>query len=125
MAEAAHSGSCHCGAVQLRVPSAPAHLTNCNCSICWRYGALWAYFMAASVTILRAPDAVEEYCWGLKELRFFRCRHCGVVTHWEKAEPSAVSVVGINMRNFDLAALARAQIVAVNGLATRKNHFDA
>jgi len=40
-----HTGSCHCGAVQLEIPSAPDHLTNCNCSICWRYGALWAYFV--------------------------------------------------------------------------------
>ena len=36
-------GSCHCGAVRWRFEGAPESATSCNCSICRRHGALWAY----------------------------------------------------------------------------------
>ncbi len=35
--------ACHCGAVRLSVEPAPRWVLDCNCSICRRYGALWAY----------------------------------------------------------------------------------
>jgi len=38
------SGSCHCGAVVVNVARRPRQLTDCNCSICRRYGTLWAYY---------------------------------------------------------------------------------
>ena len=62
--------TCHCGAVQIGIARAPEMLTNCNCSICRRYGTLWAYFNARNfdprqlgpVTIRRLDGAVtEEY----------------------------------------------------------------
>ena len=43
------TGTCHCGAVRIRVRQAPRTVTSCNCSICRRYGALWAYYQASSV----------------------------------------------------------------------------
>ena len=36
-------GSCHCGAVQWRFEGMPDSATACNCTMCRRYGALWAY----------------------------------------------------------------------------------
>jgi hypothetical protein len=35
------STTCHCGAVHISIPRAPDTLTNCDCSICRRYGLLW------------------------------------------------------------------------------------
>ena len=35
--------TCHCGAVRLQIPRKPRTLTDCNCSICRRYGTRWAY----------------------------------------------------------------------------------
>jgi hypothetical protein len=32
--------TCHCGAVAIEVPHPPDTLTNCDCSICRRYGTL-------------------------------------------------------------------------------------
>ena len=40
--------ACHCGAVRLTVPRAPVEVTECNCSICRRLGARWAYYAPAS-----------------------------------------------------------------------------
>ncbi len=119
-----HEGTCHCKAVRLSIPSVPEHLTNCNCSICWRYGALWAYFVASSVQLVDEMNALETYSWGLKDLRFFRCRHCGVVTHWEKSNPSRGSLVGVNMRNFEMSTLAGAKVLAVDGRTRGRRHFD-
>ena len=36
------AASCHCGACILAVAVAPVEVTDCNCSICRRYGVLWA-----------------------------------------------------------------------------------
>ena len=36
-------GACHCGAVTIELRHAPQSLTECNCSICRRYGAHRAY----------------------------------------------------------------------------------
>jgi hypothetical protein len=38
------TGSCHCGAIKVKVASKPRQLTSCNCSICRRYGTLWGYY---------------------------------------------------------------------------------
>ncbi len=54
--------SCHCGAVRLQVDDAPAEVTDCNCSICRRYGVLWAYYAPGQVRI--AGGATDIYMWG-------------------------------------------------------------
>jgi hypothetical protein len=43
-------GSCDCGAVHIEFDDTPADVTNCNCGICRRYGALWSYFHPGCVT---------------------------------------------------------------------------
>jgi len=36
-------GSCHCGKVKWTIKKTPDSATACNCSVCRRYGVLWAY----------------------------------------------------------------------------------
>ena len=36
-------GSCHCGAVRWEFKGMPEGATACNCTVCRRYGVLWAY----------------------------------------------------------------------------------
>ena len=36
-------GSCHCGAAHWTLEGDPGSITACNCTLCSRYGALWAY----------------------------------------------------------------------------------
>ena len=36
-------GSCHCGKAQWRLEGDPGSITSCNCTMCRRYGTLWAY----------------------------------------------------------------------------------
>ena len=37
------TGSCHCGAAHWTLREIPGSITACNCTLCSRYGALWAY----------------------------------------------------------------------------------
>jgi len=87
--------------VRLEVPGRPESLLNCNCSLCRRVGGLWAYYPWGSVRITGHPQHTEAYVWGDKTLRTVRCRHCGVVTHWEPLQPEPGQKHGVNMRNFD------------------------
>jgi hypothetical protein len=112
--------TCHCGAVEIRIPRAPETVTNCDCSICRRYGTLWAYFTQDEVRIAAADGATSSYAWGRKSLRFVRCNHCGCITHWEPAVPERGNRVGINARNFEPEQLGPARIRRLDGAVTEK-----
>lgn len=51
----------------------PRSLTSCNCSICRRYGAIWAYFTRKSVDYHSRPEAVAPYIWGDGAIEFYHC----------------------------------------------------
>ena len=114
------SGSCHCGAVRVEVPRRPRRLTDCNCSICRRYGVLWAYYPADSVNIVCADDALDAYSWGTKELRFVRCATCGCLMAWVGVEPREGARIGVNARNFDPAAIRGVRVRRLDGARTWK-----
>jgi hypothetical protein len=110
--------SCHCGRIQLEVARAPRTLTSCNCSVCRRYGALWAYYKAGAVRLRYRRRDVETYAWGDRMLRFVRCRTCGAVLHHERARKTRDSIVGVNARLFEPAAVAKARIRHLDGAQT-------
>ena len=115
------TASCHCGAIRLQVARAPRTLTDCNCSICRRYGALWAYYKASSVRVLTARDATSVYSWGRKALQFHRCKVCGCLTHHERKKKRRDSTLAINARNFEPDAIATARIRRLDGASTWKS----
>ena len=114
------TASCHCGAVSLEVSRTPRTLTSCNCSICRRYGALWAYYKATSVRISCAAGALAVYSWGDRNLEFFRCTTCGCITHHERAKKRADSTIGVNARNFDPGLLASVRARRLDGASSWK-----
>ena len=92
-------GSCHCGAVRLSVAVAPAEVTECNCSICRRLGARWAYYSPSQVKITK-QGMTQPYVWGDRMLAFHRCRSCGVTTHWQSLDGTQ-DRMAINARIMD------------------------
>ena len=97
--------ACHCGAVRIVMESGPAWVCDCNCSICRRYGALWAYARDFKTgrehpaILLQGEDDLEAYVWGERTLGFWRCRRCGCVTHHTALEhPERIR--GVNARMF-------------------------
>lgn len=114
------SATCHCGAVRIEIPRRPRTLTNCNCSICRRYGTLWAYYRAPEVRVTSAPGATDEYSWGARNLKFVRCGSCGCVTHWERLRSRKGNRIGVNARNFEPSAIGAVPIRLLDGAATWK-----
>src|ERR1700761_5521119 len=98
-------GACHCGAVRITLAPAPAWVLDCNCSICRRYGALWAYARDTlaerdlEVRLLAGADAIEAYVWGNHWIGFWRCRACGCLTHHTALDKPA-EIRGVNARMF-------------------------
>jgi hypothetical protein len=109
------TATCHCGAVRVDVPHPPLRVNDCNCSICRRYGVLWAYYPAASVRVHAAVGALDGYVWGDKMLRFLRCANCGCVTHWEPLGPVECTEMGVNARNFGAGTLDGVAVVKRDG----------
>src|SRR5882757_6969544 len=54
-------GTCLCQAVQLSVARMPRQVTQCNCSLCRRYGTLWAYYKRSAVSITAPRGALDNY----------------------------------------------------------------
>lgn len=91
---------CHCGAVEITIPRAPLDLTNCSCSICRRYGVLWAYFDSPEVSVIAAPGATAGYAWGDRTRRETR--------------------MGVNARMFDPEQLGDVRIRWLDGAGTEQ-----
>jgi hypothetical protein len=74
-------GKCHCGAVSWTFTEIPPDATVCNCTICRRYGALWAYDYEGEKISVAGPTRV--YVRGPKSpLAFHFCETCGCVVYW-------------------------------------------
>ena len=109
------TAKCHCGAVEVTIPRRPRTITNCNCSICRRYGVLWAYYKAATVQVKAAPGATESYGWGRKALRFVRCSTCGCIVNWERVVAAPQWKMGVNARLFDPDQLGHVKVRLLDG----------
>ena len=117
------TASCHCGKVTLELRRAPRALTQCNCSICRRYGALWGYFRRRSVLVRAARSALASYSWGNQVREFRHCRSCGCLTHYQHRlkKRDGSDTLAVNMRNVDQPELiATAQITLLDGAGSWK-----
>jgi hypothetical protein len=107
-------GTCLCQAVELGVTRLPRQVTQCNCSVCRRYGTLWAYYPRSAVSI--APrDALEDYSVRPRGLKFVRCRTCGCVICWDSRRTGRDQRMGVNMRMFDHALMADVPVKVLDG----------
>jgi hypothetical protein len=117
--------ACHCGAVRLNVSQPPSAVTDCNCSICRKLGALWAYYDPADVELVAEPGAIAAYARddvpgnpdGKPLLAFLRCATCGCTTHWRAIDETHPRM-GVNARLMDPAVLARARVRRLDGAVT-------
>lgn len=108
--------SCHCGTIRLILAQAPSEVTDCNCSLCRRYGVRWAYYPLAQVQV-HADVPTDTYLWGDKRITFHRCHVCGCVTHWASVDPGR-DRTGINARLLPPEVLAQAKLRWLDGADT-------
>lgn len=99
---------------------APSTVTSCNCSLCRRYGALWAYYAAKSVRIEAPRGALSSYSWRHRVRAYYRCRTCGCITHYQYRKAWGRNTVAVNACNFGPEVLAQVRVRHLDGAATWK-----
>lgn len=78
-------GSCHCGAIRWRFEAPLESVTACNCTVCRRYGTLWAYGHEGEDVHVEGPT--RAYLRGRGNLGFHFCETCGCVGWWRSVKP--------------------------------------
>ena len=113
-------GSCHCGATRFEIAAAPEQVTSCTCTLCFKRGALWAYYPPDQVK-LETPSTTATYRWRTKTVKHHFCPHCGCSTYsespdWSKGEPDFDHPrIGINARLLDDIDVAAIPVQVIDG----------
>ena len=94
-------GSCHCGDVKFSVKLNLSSLVRCNCSICSKLGALWAFAPRSDLVPLCEDSVYGDYQFGQKTLQHHFCKNCGVEAFAEGQAPDGTPTVGVNARCLD------------------------
>lgn len=116
-------GTCHCGAVTWELDSTPSSVTACNCTVCHRYGVLWAYGhenVDIRVNGDTRPYTPSEY------LEFHFCHSCGCVAYWRAIALSenGKRSIAVNIRLADIDVVSHIKIRRFDGLDSFKGLPD-
>ena len=113
--------SCLCGQVRIEIPKRPDFINECNCTLCSKSGARWAYFHPSEVSVVGTTKGYsrEDKEDPAAEIHF--CTHCGSTAYFSLT-PSAVSKfgnvqMGVNMRLADEKDLAGVELRYPDGRA--------
>ena len=101
------AGGCHCGATRFEAAVDLAQVLQCNCSICTKRGALWAFVPAPQMKVLKGADGVTDYQFGPKRLHHLFCPACGVGAYSRGQGPDGKDTFAINVRCLDDVDVAK------------------
>lgn len=100
--------TCHCGNITVTAPGHPEkEINKCECTICRRYGAEWAYYNTNEVKVeINEGASMGKYCWGFKEASFDWCNNCGCLMFWWPLNvPEGGDIMGLNSRMMEPNAI--------------------
>ena len=113
------TGTCHCGAAGWTLQGDPGPATVCNCTLCCRFGALWAYdyenerirIAGPATSYIRADE--PNPC-----LAILFCPACGCVICWRGLHDDAQGRrrIAVNLRLAPPSAVADLPICRFDGL---------
>ena len=112
--------SCHCGSIRIVMDEQPVFLTECNCSLCHRYGAMWAYYTRSQARLLSTPELMTAYLCNDRVIEFYHCKNCGCVTHYESVEKNPDSRLAVNMRMLSPGEISGIPVKKFDGADTWK-----
>lgn len=109
-------GSCHCGAVHWRFDGEVDAVTACNCSVCRRYGVLWAYDYDGER--IHVSGETRAYVWGDKSIAFHFCPNCANVAYWRalQAGKDGRRRIAVNVRLAEPHQVAALPVEHFDGL---------
>ena len=114
------NASCHCGAVRIEVARKPRTLTQCTCSICRRYAALWIYCTRKTARVVHKRGATTGYRWNDRWIEFRFCRTCGCLTHYTGTARYEPDRIAVNARMMDPETIAGIRVRTFDGAVTWK-----
>ena len=113
------TGACHCGACHWTLEGDPGPPTACNCTLCRRYGALWAYDYEGERIAAFGPTAAYTRA-GREDpiLEILFCRDCAGVICWRalRLDPDGRRRMAVNLRLAAPEAVANIPIDHFDGL---------
>jgi hypothetical protein len=118
-----HTGGCHCGRVRFEV-LAPASIevSDCNCSICSKYGYLHLIVPAGQFKLLCGKDALSSYTFNTGVAKHLFCSTCGVKSFYTpRSHPDGISV---NARCIDAGSIESMSVKPYNGIEWEKGRAE-
>ena len=120
-AEGMLTGSCHCGALKWTLEGDPGSITACNCSMCARYGALWAYdYENERIRLDGSTRMFTRRGKADPALEIHFCPTCGCVLSWRglRIEADGRRRQAVNIRLAPVGAVAHLPIDHFDGAET-------
>jgi hypothetical protein len=114
-------GTCHCGAAHWTLEGDPCPATACNCTLCRRYGALWAYdYEGERIAVFGLHSTYTRTGKIDPSLEIQFCASCGCVLCWRGLRVGADGRrrIAVNLRLADPDAVAALAIDHFDGLDT-------
>ena len=112
-------GTCHCGGVAWTLDTEPESVTACNCTICRRYGVLWAYgYIGHDIHTSGETKTYRRADGGAIDFHFYP--GCGCVTHYvaTKGGEDGRHWTAVNLRLTDPGPIADLPIDHFDGFDT-------
>ena len=94
-------GTCHCGASGWTLTGDPGSITACNCTLCRRYGTLWAYdYENERIRMTGPTTAYRRVGKETPSLEIHFCPTCGCVLAWRglKLDEARRRRMAVNVR---------------------------
>ena len=115
------TGSCHCSETYWTLDGDPGPVTACNCTLCRRYGTLWAYDYEDGRVRVAGP--VASYTRAGKAdpaLEILFCRRCACVLAWRglRIDAQGRRRMAVNVRLAPPEAVAHLDIDHFDGFDT-------
>ena len=107
--------ACHCGRATIRLPRKPESVTQCNCSLCAKTGFRGVYFASDELVIEGEFDSYVRSDLKQAYLANYRCKTCGILTHWAPLGEPPYERMGVNARLIDEAQLEGVPVQEVDG----------
>lgn len=113
------TGVCHCGSTHWTLEGDPGPATACNCTLCRRYGTLWAYDYEGERIAIFGPSAAYTRVGKADpalEIRF--CPTCACVLCWRglHLDGEGRRRIAVNLRLAEPDAVADLPIDHFDGL---------
>ena len=112
-------GVCHCGRAAWSIEGDPGPATACNCTLCRRYGALWAYdYEGERIEISGPRQSYARTGEADPSLEILFCPICGCVLCWRglRLDANGRRRVAVNLRLAEPEAVADLPVDHFDGL---------